>query len=335
MATSSSASDSTSASQWWRGLTLVLLATLFFALQNVFVRIATSAQPMRILGGLLSLGGYVMKDPNNPFQVPLLVLLVRITLLLPILWIILPLLKPGAWTEAKHVVTGSDGMLKLKVAAAGVFLFLSQTANYLAINKVGPATANAIFFIYPTITTLLAWRLFGDRPSGKQWLAIALIYSGCVWLAFSIPNATFKNDFTGIFAAAFAGIVFACEGILAQSCFGKVSPITFTGLLFTVEWLVLFVVALSTIHLDINGGLVLMGALLSLATLSAYLLNNSGIKDIGAAATSIIGSSGPAVTAIFGLLFLGEATQWWAIALVTVGVVLMNLAKAQAKVARF
>lgn len=334
MATSSSASDSTATSQWWRGLILVLLATLFFALQNIFVRIATSDKPMRILGGMLSLGGYVLKDPNNLFQVPLLVLLVRITLVLPVLWIILPLLKPGAWTEAKQIVMGSDLQLKLRVVAAGVFLFLSQTSNYLAINKVGPATANAIFFIYPTITTLLAWRLFDERPSWKQWLAIALIYSGCVWLAFSIPNASFKGDLTGIFAAAFAGIVFACEGILAQSCFSKISPITFTGLLFTVEWLVLLIVALSTIRLSINNGLILMGALLSIATLSAYLLNNSGIKVIGAAATSIIGASGPAVTAIFGLLFLNESTQWWAIALVTVGVVLMNLAKAQAKAAR-
>lgn len=126
------------------------------------------------------------------------------------------------------------------------------------------------------------------------------------------------------------------EGILAQSCFGKVNPAVFTGMVFTVEWLVLLTVTLPLIKISLNSGLILMGFLLCCATLSGYLFNNFGIKNIGAAATAIIGASGPAVTAILGLLILSDKLalpQWEAIVLVTVGVVLMNLAKAQAKVA--
>lgn len=50
---------------------------------------------------------------------------------------------------------------------------------------------------------------------------------------------------------------------------------------------------------SVNTGLMLMGGLLSLATLSGYLFNNFGIKAIGAASTAVIGSSGPAVTSDF------------------------------------
>ncbi len=341
-------SSSPSSRQWWQGLILVLLATFFLSLQNNLVKVAQSTKLIPILGGLFQAGGYVHAS-SNPFQIPLLVLLVRITFLLPILWAILPRLKPGAWAEARQVVTGEDRNLKLRIIAAGVFLFLSQTTNYYAIAKLGPATAVTIFFIYPTVTTLLAWWLFGERPSGKQWLAILLIYIGCAWLAFKIPVATFGTDIgkvfsslasadpSGLIAAVTAGVVFALEGVIAQSCFGKINPATFTGLVFTVEWIVLSLMCIPIVHLSLNVGLLVMGLLLCFATLSGYLFNNFGIRAIGAAPTAIIGASGPAVTALLGLLLLSDGLkqeQWLAIALVTVGVVLMNLARRAPKLAK-
>ncbi len=330
MTLSSPNSSSSAARKWWRGFILVLLATLCLSLQNILVKIAQSPKPLAVLGGLFHLGGYVTPDPNNPFQVPFLVLLIRISFVVPLLWLALPKLRPGALSEVKQIVSGPDQTLKLRIVMAGFFLFLSQTCIYLAINRVGPATAVTIFFIYPTVTTLLAWWLFGNRPSWQQWVAIVLIYVGCTWLAFSIPNATFKTDSFGLLAAVISGIVFALEGIIAQSCLSRVNPATFTGMVFTVEWLVLLVVSLPFIHIDLNRGLLLMGLLLCFATLSGYLFNNFGIQAIGAAATAIVGSSGPAVTAILGVLLLTDQlflAQWLAILLVTAGVGLMNLAR--------
>jgi len=326
---SSSSRFSPNAAQWWRGFGFVLLATLALSLQNVFARVAQSPKALPILGGLFHLGGYVEPDANK-LKVSLLVLLLRVTFVVPLLWLLLPAIKRGAWTEAKTIATGNDRSLQLRIVAAGLLLFLSQTCIYLAIANVGPATAVTLFFIYPTVTTLLAWRFFGDRPSWQQWAAIGLIYAGCVWLTFSVPNAAFKTDSIGIAEAMFAGVVFAMEGIIAQSCFSKVNPATFTGLIFSVEWIALVFVAIVSGTLPINQGLILMGALLSLATLSGYLFNNFGIQHIGAAAVAIIGSSGNAVTAVLAGLILGDILslqQWAAILLVSSGVILMNWAK--------
>lgn len=277
--------------QWWRGLALVLLATLFLSLQNNLVKLAQAPTPIPVFGGMQA-GGYVTPDPHNPFQVPLLVLLVRITFLLPLLWVLLPSLRPGSWQEARQVVMGREHTLKLRIVAAGVFLFLSQTLNYFAIAKLGPATAVTLFFIYPTVTPLLAWWCFGERPAWRQWVAIVLIYLGCAWLAFKIPIAALGTDlpkalvsFTmadplGLLAAVSAGAMFALEGIIAQACFRKINPATFTSLVFTVKWLVLSGFALFVIHISINSGLLVLGLLLYLATLSGYLFNNFGIARL-------------------------------------------------------
>jgi drug/metabolite transporter (DMT)-like permease len=103
-------------------------------------------------------------------------------------------------------------------------------------------------------------------------------------------------------------------------------------LAFTVEWLVITAFALFLIHISLNGWLLVMGFLLCLVTLSGYLFNNFGIREIGAATTAIIGSSGPAVTALLGVIILSDnltVNQWSAILIVTVGVVLMNLTRSQ------
>ncbi len=334
MASTSETSNAPS-SQWWQGLGFVLLATLFLSIQNVLVRIVqyNGKYPLKILGGLFPANVYVEADPANPLQVPLLVLLVRIAFVVPLLWVVLPVLRPGSGEQAISVLKGYNPRLLIKVIAAGVLLFLSQTGTYLAVSIVGPATALTVFFIYPVITTLLAWKLFGDRPSWKQWVAIGLIISGCTWVLFStIPGAKFSTDLVGVIAAAFAGIVFALEGIIAQSCFHRINPATFTGLIFTVEFVVLLLVCIFFIHINLSQGLIVMGLMLCFATLLGYLFNNFGIKSIGAASTAIIGSSGPAVTAILAVLILNDKTpSWESIFLVTIGVVLMNLEKINKK----
>ena len=130
--------------------------------------------------------------------------------------------------------------------------------------------------------------------------------------------------------AMFSGVVFAMEGIIAQYCFTKVNPATFTGLIFSVEWIALIAVAIVSGTIQFNLGLLWMGALLSLATLSGYLFNNFGIQQIGAASVAIIRSSGNAVTAVLAGLILGDVLklqQWLSILLVSSGVLLMNWAK--------
>lgn len=121
--------------------------------------------------------------PNaDKLQVSLLVLLLRVSCVVPLLWLVLPIIKPGA-SQAKDVIIGEDRGLKLRIITRRCCC-LSRTGTYLAIEE-SATIAVTIFFIYPTVTTLLAWKVFKDKPSWQQWVAIGLIYSGCTWLSFA------------------------------------------------------------------------------------------------------------------------------------------------------
>ena len=63
-------------------------------------------------------------------------------------------------------------------------------------------------------------------------------------------------------------------------------------------------------------------------TLSSYLLNNFAIRSAGASLASIIGTTGPALTALFAFWIIGEAIkqqQIYGMALVILGVGAMSI----------
>lgn len=82
---------------------------------------------------------------------------------------------------------------------------------------------------------------------------------------------------------------------------------------------------LPTQHL---GGLFWSGIWLGLLTLISYVLNNFAIRYAGASLASIIGATGPVMTALFGFFLIGEqlaGNQIFGMLVVTAGVVALSL----------
>jgi drug/metabolite transporter (DMT)-like permease len=81
--------------------------------------------------------------------------------------------------------------------------------------------------------------------------------------------------------------------------------------------------------------LIVSGLVLGAATLVGYLFNNFGIRLIGAARASIVGASGPAITAILAFLVIHETLQIKQILgmiLVTLGVFALSFERLQKQV---
>lgn len=313
------------------GLFLALLSAVSLSLFNVCLKILLKGPAPREIFGLFSLEGIIAPGLGNS----LLILLLRMIVVMALMPILASFLYPPVWSDLRRFVESGDRRLMTTVIGSGFFLFLSQVAIYIAIGEIPTGIAITIFFIYPIVTVLASWGLFGDKPTIIRIGAMITILGGGV---LSLPNF-FKgaqgNLQLGVIAAVCAGIAFAGYVLLTQIAAGKLHPVPFS----LVNFASIFVFsAVSLMVLPDNlgiridqgiwQGLIIGGLVLGVLTLSSYLLNNFAIRSAGAALASIIGTAGPALTALFAFWIIGEALtlkQVFGMVLVILGVGAMSV----------
>lgn len=311
------------------GLILILLSTVALSLHNVTVGIV--GNPSRLFGAL-PVGGFInLKSLGSS----LLLLWLRMLVVVPLMafWLATRLYKP-VWRDVKTFCLSKDRRLISSVVGSGFFLFLSQVMIYIAIGQVGPGVAITILFMYPLVTVPLAWALFGDRPTSLRVLVMIMITCG---IALTMVKANTANwSGTGISAAMVSGVCFALYLLMMQVSFRKLHPIPVS----LIQFATIFVFSsLSLIAIGIDTppsnwvGLIGSSLILGGLTLVGYLLNNFGVRFMGAAHASIIAASGPALTALLAVIinpgdrtFLSLA-QIVGILVVTLGVVTLSFEK--------
>jgi drug/metabolite transporter (DMT)-like permease len=311
------------------GLILILLSTMALSLHNVAVGIVGS--PSKLFG-VMPIGGFISL---NSLGSSLLLLWMRMLVVVPLMAFgLASTLHRPVWRDVKSFCLSKDQRLYASVFGSGFFLFLSQVLIYIAIGLIGPGVAVTILFMYPLVTVPLAWALFGDRPTLLRTLVMLMITSG---IALTTLKATAANlSGLGVSAAITSGVCFALYLLTMQVSFRKMHPVPVSLIQFSTIF-VFSSLCLITIGIDkppSNWGGLLSGSLiLGSLTLAGYLLNNFGVRYMGAARASIIAASGPALTALLAVVinpglktFLSPA-QIVGILVVTLGVVLLSFEK--------
>lgn len=317
------------------GFVLVMLSTIALSIHNVIVGIVgNKGRILPWLFGGVELDKILTLNLGNS----LLLLLARMVVVLPLMFIAAGVLYPAVWGDIKRFLTTPDRRPLATVIVSGGFLFLSQILIYIAINQIGPGPAVTILFMYPIVTVPLAWFFFGDRPTTLRWAVMVVILTGVVCTRFS---QTGSISGLGVSVAVASGICFAFYLIFMQLGFKKLHPVPVS----LMQFATIFV--LSTISLSILPslpipktwqieassnwiGFLIGGLILGILTLAGYLLNNFGVRFMGAARASIVASSGPAMTALLALLITPNAKtilQWpqiIGIVLVTLGVTALS-----------
>jgi drug/metabolite transporter (DMT)-like permease/cell division septum initiation protein DivIVA len=318
-------------SQFQIGFLLILLSTVALSLHNVVVGVIGNAS--RVLG-IYEVGGYISL---NSLGNSLLILCGRMVVVLLLMTPLSAYLYPPVWRDIRVFVQSKDRRLLRSVIGSGFFLFLSQVLIYIAIGQIGPGVAVTILFMYPIITVPLAWLLFGDRPTGLRTGVMMTILLGVILTAFPNLIATANISWLGISTAVVSGIAFAFYLIAMQISFRKLHPVPVsliqfaTIFVFTSLSLILFPDQLG-VEIIPQGlpGLIRGGILLGSLTLIGYLLNNFGVRLMGAARASIVAASGPVLTALLAFLLIPGArtalqgVQWLGILIVTIGVVALS-----------
>jgi len=303
-------------SQVQAGLVLALSSAVVLSLFNVCLRILIKSRNPRVIFGLFEVPGVVTPGFGNS----LLILLMRLIVVMALMPVLATFLYPSVWKDIRRLFQSGDRALWGKVLGSAFFLFLSQILIYLAIGNIPAGIAITIFFIYPIVTVLGSWILFGARPSTIGFLAmfgitIGLILAGLP--SFAAPAPGGGNVEVGVAAALGAGIMFAGYVLLTQMAAGKLHPIPFSLVNFAAIfvfsslslWVPLSQNFAPKIDQNVWPGLIIGGVVLGVLTLFSYLLNNFAIRFAGAALASVIGTLGPALTGLFGFLIINEKLQ--------------------------
>ena len=303
-------------SQVQAGLVLALSSAVVLSLFNICLRILIKSRNPRVIFGLFEVPGVVTPGFGNS----LLILLMRLIVVMALMPVLATFLYPSVWKDIRRLFQSGDRALWGKVLGSAFFLFLSQILIYLAIGNIPAGIAITIFFIYPIVTVLGSWILFGARPSTIGFLAmfgitIGLILAGLPSFAAQAPGG--GNVEVGVAAALGAGIMFAGYVLLTQMAAGKLHPIPFSLVNFAAIfvfsalslWVPLSENLAPQIDQDVWPGLIVGGVVLGILTLFSYLLNNFAIRFAGAALASVIGTLGPAMTGLFGFLIINEKLQ--------------------------
>ena len=316
--------------EWWLGFILVLGASVVLSFQNILVRIIFFNSS---IFGAFNFGGLIQPSVANSF----ILLLLRMAFATPIMWIVAKVIfRVDVWRDFQKLLTPSSRLLFWRVAFSALLQFCSFAFIYVALGILKPGLAVTLFFIFPTVTVLMAWFLFGDRPSNERWFVIAVIYVG-IMLTYNIFGSL-KPDTWGVTAAILSGISFAGYIITSQACFKQLNPVSFTSINFAIILLLCLGTLPFTLgSISLNGSLIFMCFLISMTTLGGYLLTSFGTKLMGAAQASIVSASGPVFTTFLAFMILGnklELIQVFGVFLVTGGVGLLslqNMYKKQAK----
>jgi len=312
------------------GFLIVLLASFFFCFQNVIVRVLFNEQTLL---GVFHTGGFVAPTLPNSF----LLLFMRMVLVVPLMAVLAGRLYPSTWKDIGQLREPEQRPRLLRAIAGGMLMFLYLALLYVSMGLIPVGIAITLFFSYPVFTALFSWRWFGDRPTLFRWSVMGLVLLGSALTLPHVDPSASHTSVIGIITGVASGVAYALYTVVAQKSFETLHPVPFTWLSFLTA-LVLSGVSLLFWH-EHGASLpwlpLWIGGLLSaIVTFAGHLLNNFGIRLIGATSASMIGASNPALTVVLAWLTIQETLNGLQIAgvvMVTLSVALLGREKSVSK----
>lgn len=306
------------------GFLIVLISSFFFCFQNVIVRVLFNEYPVL---GVFQTGGFVEPTLQNSF----LLMFMRMVLVVPLMALLASKLYSSTWRDLGQLRNPEQRQLLWQSIAAGILMFLYLALLYVSIGLIPTGIAMTLFFTYPVFTALFSWRWFGNRPTLMRWSIMAAVLLGSFLTMPHTATDTGSDRFIGIVTGIVSGITYALYTVVAQKSFEKLHPVPFTWISFATTLVLssicflswqMYTAPLPWLPLWIGG------LLSAIVTFAGHLMNNFGIRLIGATTASMIGASNPALTVVLAWLTIQETLnglQMVGVLIVTCSVALLSI----------
>lgn len=217
------------------------------------------------------------------------------------------------------------------ITALSTAYYLFNYLDFLGLQSISASLERMIQFLYPTMTVLLSAWLYKQALSGKVIAAMLLSYVGItlVFMHDITPQTNFGLGVGLVFASA---MFYAIYLVGAGHVIPRIGAKRFTAQAMLIASFASllqfgFTHPMSALHQP-NAVYHLAIAMALLSTVLPVFMLSAGMRLIGSANTSLIGSVGPVFTIYLAHVFLGErisSIQLLGATLVLVGVVFISM----------
>lgn len=212
--------------------------------------------------------------------------------------------------------------------------YLASLLDFKGLEYISAGLERLILFLYPTIVVLLTAILYRRPVTRPQAWALALSYAGIGLVYASQPSAHSPDILAGALLVLGSATVFALFMTGSGHFIPQFGPKRFTAYSMSVACLATiahFLASKPIGQLAVSPRVLGLAAAMALvSTVAPAFLLSAGIRRIGAANASIIGTLGPVATLGLAYLLLGEhldLSQALGAILVLCGAVWVSLAK--------
>jgi drug/metabolite transporter (DMT)-like permease len=272
--------------------------------------------------GLLGLFGTRLMDEN--FSVPTLLFwrfLVAAVVLVPVT------LKLGTYREWDLRSVWSSLVF-------GALLYSGSSGFYFFASKfIGTGLSMVIFYTYPALVLLMAWKIDQAQMSKMMLASIAIVVFGISLLGSTDRGAV--SDWRGVLSALLAALFYGIYVYGSKKQLKKLSSIDSTLMVCIGSAITFFIVAVLDQSLifppTLNASINILGIALVCTSLPILFLLE-GLKTLDAGKASIISVLEPVFTVVVGALFLGEqlnSVQVAGVLIVLFGATAVNLDQTQ------
>jgi drug/metabolite transporter (DMT)-like permease len=190
--------------------------------------------------------------------------------------------------------------------------YLAAYLDLLGLQYITASLERLILFLFPTIVVVLSAWLFKRRVTGLQILALVLSYAGIILVFLeNLQHAGAGRDLTIGGALVFtSAVAYSFYLIGSGEVVGRIGAIRFTAYAMSAACVLVFVQFLTTHRLralELPRQVYWLSFIMAVtSTVLPAVLMTEGLRRVGANQAAMIGTIGPVVTMVLGLIFLGE-----------------------------
>lgn len=200
----------------------------------------------------------------------------------------------------------------LPVAVLGVLgYFIASYLDLLGLQFISAQLERVVLFCFPTIVVVMSYFFFKTQLPKNIWLLLGMSYAG-ILLIFGHDLSTLGADVAKGTALVFlSAVAFAIYVLWSKPLITKIGSQVFTSLAMLSASAAIFIFFMATEELNSlivpKQSYLIVAALAFFCTVIPSLLVAEAVHKIGPERTSIVGTSGPAITSVLAVLLLNEA----------------------------